>query len=326
MNTRHVIAPALAAIVVAGLAHATVTAAADYPAKPVSFIVHSSPGSGTDVTARTMANILEQEKIVNQRVVIENRTGGSGVVAINHVASRTGDPYTIWIVAANVVIGQPMRAKMKITYKDFTPIAMLAKDPSVIAVRAESPYLSIKDLVAAAKAKPKGIIAGASSVGGAGHITASMFATGAGVQFSHVFFKGGAEAVVAALGGHVDFVAENPSEVFALAQAKKLRLLGAATERRLATFPDVPTLKELGIDAVFELGRGVLGPKDIPRDVVKYWVAALDRMVKTPAWKKYVQDHQMVETFLNDAELAKFLDDMAGPLTQTMTSLGLLKE
>ena len=316
----------LPGIFLAGIVHGAVALAADYPVKPVAFIVHSSPGSGTDVTARTLANILEQDKIVPQRAIIENKTGGSGAVAINYVASRAGDPYTIWIVAANVVIGQPLRAKMKVTYKDFTPIAMLAKDPSVIAVRAESPYRTVKDLVAAAKEKPKGIIGGASSVGGAGHITAAMFATGAGVQFNHVFFKGGAEAVVAALGGHVDFVAENPSEVFALAQAKKLRLLATATERRLATFPDVPTLRELGIDAVFEIGRGVFGPKDIPRDVVKYWVVAMERMVKTPAWKKYVQDHQMVETFLNDAEMAKFLDDMAGPLTQTMTSLGLLKD
>jgi putative tricarboxylic transport membrane protein len=326
MAVKNLLALSLSVIVVAGIAHAPIAAAAEYPDKPVSFIVHSSPGSGTDVTARTMANILEQEKIVRQRVVIENKTGGSGVVAINYVMGKTGDPYTIWIVAANVVIGQPMRAKMKVTYKDFTPIAMLAKDPSVIAVRAESPFKTVKDLIAAAKEKPKGIIAGASSVGGAGHITAAMFATGAGVQFGHVFFKGGAEAVVAALGGHVDFVAENPSEVFALAQAKKLRLLGTATDRRLATFPDVPTLRELGIDAVFEIGRGVFGPKDLPRDVVKYWGAALEKMVKTPAWKKYLQDHQMVETFLNDGEMAKFLDDMAGPLTQTMTSLGLLKE
>jgi putative tricarboxylic transport membrane protein len=102
----------LPAILSACIVPATIVAAAEYPAKPVSFIVHSSPGSGTDVTARTMAAILEQEKIVSQRVVIENKTGGSGVVAINYVMGKTGDPYTIWIVAANVVIGQPMRAKM----------------------------------------------------------------------------------------------------------------------------------------------------------------------------------------------------------------------
>lgn len=326
MTAKKTLATALFGILAANVLHVSGAAAQEYPAKPVSFIVHSSPGSGTDVTARTIANILEKEKLVRQRVVIENKTGGSGAVAISYVAGKTADPYTIWIVAANVVIGQPLRAKMKVTYKDFTPIAMLAKDPSIIAVRADSPYKTVKDLVTAAREGPKPIIAGVASVGGAGHITTAMLATGAGVKFSHVFFKGGAEAVVALLGGHVDFVAENPSEVFPLLQAKQLRLIGTATERRLADFPEVPTLKELGINAVFEIGRGVFGPKDIPRDVVRYWGTALEKMVKTPAWKKYVQDHQMVESFMNDAELARFLDDMAGPLTQTMTSLGLLKE
>jgi len=314
------------ALVAAFLSAASVASAQDYPVKPVTFIVHSAPGSGTDVTARTIADILEKEKLVRQRVVVENRSGGSGVVAINYVASRAGDPYTIWIVAANVVIGQPLRAKLPVTYKDFTPIALLAKDPSVIAVRADSPYKSVKDLVAAARSGPKPLVAGVSSVGGAGHVATTMFASSAGVKFSTVFFKGGSEAVVALAGGHLDFVAENPSEVFPLLQAKQLRLIGTATEKRLADFPDVPTLRELGINSVFEIGRGVFGPKDIPREVVRYWGAALEKMAKTPAWRKYLQDNQMVEAYLNEADFARFLDESAAPLVQTMTSLGLLKE
>ena len=300
-------------------------AAAEYPSKPVSFIVHSSPGSGTDVTARTLAQILEREKILPQRVLIENRTGGSGMVALNHVASRAGDPYTIWIVAANVVIGQPLRAKANVSYKDFTPIAMLAMDPSVLAVRADSPYRTLKDLVSAAKEKPNAVVAGVSSVGGAGHITSAMFAMEAGATLNYVFFKGGSDAVVAAMGGHVNFVAENPSELFALAHAKKLRLLATATDKRLASFPDVPTLKELGLNVKFELGRGVMGPKDLSQDIVKYWTSTLEKAVRTPDWKKYVNDHQMVEMYLNDVEWTRFLEDSAAPLVQTMTSLGLLK-
>jgi putative tricarboxylic transport membrane protein len=307
------------------LAMALPAAAAEYPSKPVSFIVHSSPGSGTDVTARTLAQVLEREKILPQRIVIENRTGGSGLVALNHVASRPGDPYTIWIVAANVVIGQPLRAKANVTYKDFTPIAMLAMDPSVIAVRADSPHRTLKDLVSAAREKPNAVVAGVASVGGAGHITAAMFAMEAGATLNYVFFKGGADAIVAAMGGHVDFVAENPSELFALAHAKKMRLLATATDKRLASFPEVPTLKELGLDVKFELGRGVLGPKDLSRDIVAYWNVALEKAVRTPEWKKYVNDHQMVEMYLDAAEWTRFLDEAAAPLVRTMTTLGLLK-
>jgi putative tricarboxylic transport membrane protein len=183
----------------------------------------------------------------------------------------------------------------------------------------------LKDLLSAARDKPNAIVAGVSSVGGAGHITAAMFAMEGGATLNYVFFKGGADAVVAAMGGHVDFVAENPSELFALAHAKKLRLLATATDKRLASFPDLPTLREFGLNVKFELGRGVLGPKDLSRDTVKYWNAALERAVRTPEWKKYVTDHQMVEMFLNDVEWTRFLDEAAAPLERTMTSLGLLK-
>jgi putative tricarboxylic transport membrane protein len=301
-------------------------AAQEYPTKEITLVVHSSAGGGTDLTARAIADTLTKENIVSQPIIVDNKTGGSGAVAIKFMAeTAVGNPYILWNNTATVALIQSRRANLPYTFRDFTPIAMLAKDPGVVAVAAGSPYKNLTELVAAAKAEPKKIRIGISALGGAGHIIAGMLAKTTGSEFSYVSFKSGGEAASALLGGHVDLICENPNEMLSLVESGKIRLIAATTEERLPDFKDVPTAKEQGVDLVFELGRFFFGPKDIDQAVVTYWEDALERMTKTDRWQKIVAENQMVPAFMTGQAFRQYLEAQSAPMIDTLINLGVIK-
>lgn len=303
------------------------SSAQDYPSKAITVVVHSSAGGGTDLTARKVADTLTGEGIVDQPMVVENRTGGSGAVAIQYMATEAvGNPYILWNNTSTTALIQPRRANLPYSWEDFTPIAMLAQDPGVVGVSVDSPYESLAELIEDAKANPKKVRVGISALGGSGHIIAAMLARETGAEFSYVSFNSGGEAVAALLGGHVDLVCENPSELLSLLEAGRLRLIAATTDERLEDFPDVPTAREQGIDVSFDTGRFIFGPDEIDPEVVSYWENALAEMVETEAWKKYVKDNQMVSAFMIGDEFRQYLAARQKPMIDALISVGVIKE
>lgn len=316
-----------AALGLATAVSAPSAAAQDYPSSPIAVVVHSAAGGGTDLTARKVVDILTGEGLVKQPMVVENRTGGSGAVAIQYMATQAvGNPYIIWNNTSTTALIQPRRANLPYTWEDFTPIAMLAQDPGVVGVSADSPYQSLAQLIEDAKANPKKVRVGISALGGSGHIIAAMLAQATGAEFSYVSFNSGGEAVAALLGGHVDVVCENPSELLTLLQAGRLRLIAATTDKRLEDFPDVPTAQEQGIDVSFDTGRFIFGPKGISPEVVTYWERVLGQMVETDAWKQYVKDNQMVPAFMIGEEFRQYLAAREKPMIDALISVGVIKQ
>lgn len=296
------------------------------PAQPVKFVVHTGPGSGADLFARQIAEIIKQEALLPVAVEVLNKGGGGGAVAINFLAERKGDP-TYLMSITNVFLTTPLRQKGLPTYREFRPVAVMAHDTNAIQVLAASPYKTINDLLDAARARPKKITHAFGAFGGTDHIIGYQLGKASGAQFNYVAFKGGGEATTALLGGHVDFVTGNPGETRAHVAAGRLRVLAVVGDKRLPVFPEVPTLKELGIDlgGTFAVFRGFVAPADVPREAVEAYAAVLRKVMEAPAWKGYVAANDLAEEFLGPAQMAKFLEARNAGLAAVLAELALVK-
>lgn len=295
-----------------------------FPTKPLEFVVHTNPGDGADIFMRTLADALQKEGIIKQPINVVNKVGGSGAVMMGYIAAKAGDPH--YLMPAQVsLLTTPMRNNLGVTYKDFTPVALLVTDEMVIVVRNESPFKNMRDLIEAAKKQEKAVSQGGGVFGGSDSILGYLIEKAMGVKFNFITFKGGGEAVVALLGGNCDFIAMNPSEVLGQVEAKKMRLLAVAGDKRLDIFPDVPTLKEQGIDVVFQSFRGVAAPKDIPKEALASLEEAMKKACETESWKKYVKDNALANNYKNSADFSRYLDEQNAMYERVYKEMGVLK-
>ncbi len=297
----------------------------DYPTKAVEFVVHTSPGDGIDLMLRTAQDIINKEKMVSQTINVINKTGGSGATAMGYIASKANDPHFL-VSTQPSGITTPLRNKMDVSYKDFTPIAMMMSESSVIVVRNESPLKSMADLIAAAKKAPKSVSMGSGVMGAADTVLGHLVAKATGVEFNVIPSPdGGGANMVKLLGGNVDFIVTNPSEAVGQLEAKKVRVLAISSAKRSPELPDVPTLKEQGIDVEFDSFRGIMGTKGMSPEIVAYWEGVFEKVTKTPAWAKYLKDSVVMDTFMKHEDLSKYLDNQQKMYTNVLGDMGLLK-
>ena len=229
--------------------------AGNYPEKPITLIVQSSAGGGSDIFARTLAAAIQKEKLLPQPIVVENKPGGSGGIAYAYVAGKKKDPYYI-LTATPSFLTTPLLGMTPVGLKDFTPIANFAFDEFMLMVGVGSKFKSLNEIVAYAKANPKKITIGGTQFGGSDSIAIYPIEKAAGVQFNYIVFNSGGEVNAALLGGHVDMASTNPGEALELYKAGKVKILGVLSEKRLAVAPEIPTMKEQGINALFVQNRG----------------------------------------------------------------------
>ena len=206
---------------------------AGFPDKPIEFTVPFAAGGGSDIMARTIAAIIEKEKILPQPLVVVNRAGASGVLGYMHVAQKTGDPYLL-TTATNSFTIQPLLGKMKADYRDYSLIAGLALDEFVLVVPANSPYKTVRDLIDGARRAAKEVKIGGTSAPSIDTIITHLVEKATGVQLNFIAFKSGGEVMTALLGSHIDVASANPGEALTQIQAKKARVLAAASTKRLA--------------------------------------------------------------------------------------------
>lgn len=308
---------------------ATEKPASKYPERDITLIIQSSPGGGSDLFARTFANAVTNNKLLPAVVVPQNMPGASGAVAYAYVAEKAGDPYFL-LNASGTFITTPILGQgtdaAKVNYTQFTPIAALAMDELVVAVKADSKYATLKDLVDAAVAKPDAVIAGGTEAGSPDSISYHLIEKATGAKFNYVVFDGGDEVNAALLGGNVDVAIGNPGDFMELYKAGKVRLIGVFSPERLVTLPDVPTVKEQGIDATYELTRGFVAPKGIPAEDVAILEKAIQAYMKTSEWKNYVTENNLTEKYLSGPEFLKFLEDSTTMHTQILQEMGVINQ
>lgn len=291
------------------------------PTRPIELVVHGGPGSGNDVFGRALVSVIEQEKLAPVRVQVANKPGGGSTTAANYVFSKKGDPHVLGVFT-NIWLTDPLvQTEAKARLQEMTPIARVVVEPALVVVRADSPYKSLQDFVAAAKEKPGQLKQSGGSVTARENIVRQLLQGVSGARWTFISFPSGGERVAALLGGHVDIMIMEPSEAGEQVRAGKLRVVAQVTEKRLEGFKDVPTLKEAGFDVPnVPQTRGLVGPPDMPADAVAYYEELILKATQAPGWQKYLQDNHFEGAYLKAQETRAFLDQYESQIR------GLLQE
>ena len=327
-NIRIIILSILAVSVLA-LAPAISGAASFVPTRPIEFVCFASPGGGSGIFAEMVGGIMEKEKIVPVPMPRIYKSGGGFAVGMAYLAEKKGNPHFLGSTA-NPFILTPLAVtisgKKTVTHKDFTQIAILAFDEMAVVVKYDSPYKNLKELIAAAKAKPKSIKFGGTNVGSTDSLLVASLAKAAGVEFNFIAFQGGGEVNAALLGGHIDAMSSNPTEMLPQIEGKTMRMLAVAAEKRMGGFKDLPTMKELGFNVVFNTFRGITAPAGISPEAVAYYENAAKKLSETAAFKKYIADNDMTPVYMNSAQATKYMDNFADQATGLLKDLGIVKK
>ena len=260
-----------------------------WPQKPVRFIVPFPPGGATDISARLLGEKLSQ--IWGQQVVIENRGGAGGGVGAAEAARAAPDGYTLFFPSGSVVTAnQHIYAKLNYDpEKDFVPITNVVSGPQVVAVPASSPYKTVKDLIDAAKASPGKLTFGHAGIGSQTHLAAESLGHAAGVQFTHVPYKGESAALADLMGGQIQLATSNFAASAALAREGKIRALAVTSKERNPQLPDVPPASDVLPDFESQGWFGLMAPTGTPREVIEKVYRDSARIIHTEDFRARVE-------------------------------------
>ena len=303
MNRRLALSAALSATFVsfaAAPAHA-----ADFPTHAVEIIVPFNAGGGTDALARAFAD--NARKHLAQAFVVNNKPGASGVIGWSDVVNSKPDGYKLALMTVELTI-LPHLGLSKFGVDEFTPIARLNYDPAAITVKADAPWNTVEEFVAAAKKANGEMKMGNSGNGSIWHLAAASVEDKTGARFSHIPYPGAAPAVLSLLGGHIDAVAVSPAEVAPHLASGKLKMLGVMADQRLKAFDKVPTLKERGIDVSIGAWRGLGAPKGTPKDVIEILKTATQKTMAEPAMREAMDKLALGYSYGDDVAFKDTMD------------------
>jgi len=258
-------------------------AQAGYANQPIKVIVPFPPAGGTDVVTRLLTEKLRAS--TGWTLIVDNKPGAGGNIGMDAVAKSKPDGYTLGMgQTANLAINPTLYTKMPYdAAKDFAPVALVAGQPVLLVVNSSSPYKSLADLVAAAKAKPGSLTMASAGNGTVGHLTGEVFARQAGIKSVHIPYKGAGPAATDLLGGQVDFYFATPQTVVSFIKSGKLRALAVSSSKRLPMLPQTPTIAESGYKG-FEANdwKVLMAPAGTPADVVKRLNAEVEKAMAKP--------------------------------------------
>jgi tripartite-type tricarboxylate transporter receptor subunit TctC len=276
---------------IAALATTTAFAQGDYPNKPIKLIVPFPPAGGTDTLSRAIAQSIATD--TKWTIVVENRPGAGGNIGLDAAAKSPPDGYSIAMgQTANLAVNPALYSSMPFDpLKDFAPIALLSSQPLIVVVSAASPYKTLKDLVDAAKKNPGKVNMASAGNGTIGHIGGELFQRRAGIKMTHVPYKGAGAAVTDIMGGSVETIFGNSQSVGGLISGGRLRPLAVTSPKRLAAFPDVPTVAESGYPG-FEAATwsGLVAPAGTPKPIIDKLNVAANKALGTAEMKKRLAD------------------------------------
>ncbi len=314
-------------IAVAALCAAVLSLAAhaqSYPSRPITMISPFPPGGISDLTARPFAAAMT--RLLGESVVVENKAGAGGAVGYAHVARAAPDGYTIMMALSSVAIipvaDEVNGRQPTYTMADFTPIALVSADPTVLMAPANGPWKSLKDLVADAKARPGKISFSTSGIYGTTHTCFEMFLQAAGIRMLHVPYKGGGPSMAAALSGEVMLTAQSPGVANPHVKSGKMRLLASWGGKRTAALPDVPTLKELGYDAEFYIWAAVLAPAGLPPQVAERLRSVSREVASQPEFQKAMAGMNTPIDYRDGAAFKAFLEADSKRLADVVRRMG----
>jgi tripartite-type tricarboxylate transporter receptor subunit TctC len=291
-------------------------------------VVPFPPGGVAEIVGRPLASIME--KSLKQPIVLINRPGAGGAVGMASVAKGPADGYTILMGLSSISIF-PVSDRVQgrqpaYELRDFAPIALVTADPTVLVVRADGPYKTVKDFVDAAKANPGKINYSSSGVYGTLHVAMEIFADAAGIKLFHVPYQGGGPAVTALLGGQVEALASGPAAAIGQIKGGKMRALASWSTERLKLLPEIPTFKELGYDAEFYIWTGIFVPVSTPPAVIQKLRTAVKDAATSEDFKAAMEKVSTPVAYLDAPEFAKYWERDAARLKTAVEKIGKVEE
>ena len=299
------------------------------PERPVEIIVTCQAGCGPDVAARVIQKIWQDHGLVQVPAVVVNKAGGGGAVAYGYLQQKPGDGHAIVLSGAGAVVNSIMGRG--VGYKDITPLAMMAAEYVGIAVRADSPVASGRQLMDILKKDPQAAVFGISnSLGNANHQAIALALKVQGIppaKAKTVVFQSGAQSTTALLGGHVQVVPASVGLWVSPLKAGQVRLIAVSAPKRMGgDFALVPTWREQGVDAVVSVWRMITAPPGLTPAQAAFWRDALKKTTETAEWKRDLETHYQSDEFMAGAELDRALDALYIELKSLLTDLDLAKK
>jgi tripartite-type tricarboxylate transporter receptor subunit TctC len=281
----------------------------DYPGRPVTIMVGFGAGGSSDVGVRILAEALK--KVLGQPVLVENRPGaGSQVMLTDFKNNAKPDGYTMALInipQLQTIVFDPTR-KAAFAITDFQPVANHVQDPGAILVRAESPFKTLEDFLNEAKAKPGQVKVSTTGIGSDDHLAVLDVQRKANVRFNIVHLQDTPTALKNALGGHIDVDFDNVGGFLPTVKSGQARLLAVMDDRRFPDLPDVPTMRERGIDLVSSSTRGYVFPAGTPMEIVKYMAEAIRKAMDDPDHVKRMKESGLTLKFMGIEEYGKFIE------------------
>jgi len=294
-------------------------------------IAPAGAGGGWDFTCRSVAQVMQDLRIVTQPIRVTNMTGGGGGVAYaNVVTQRSDDPNLIVAASPSTTLRLAQGQYSRFTERDVRWLGAVAADFGLVAVKADAPWKTMQELVAAWKADPAKItVGGGSAVGGQGHMKVMLLARAAGIDpraIKYVPFDGGGQALTSLLGGFIQVFPGDASELRAQLEAGTVRVLAVMSPRRLpGAFANVPTLRELGFNVDWVVWRGFYVPKNMPIEAYEFWVRALRQVERSPEWARVREQNSLGQFFMAGAEFQVFIDRQVNQFRNLSRELGLIR-
>ncbi len=318
MRARRVVALVLA---LAGALAAGSLALAAYPERPVKLIIPWAAGGDTDATQRPFAEIAK--KYLDQPLVVVNITGASGTVGAREAKGAPPDGYTVLSIH-DYIHATYWTGVSDIVYKDFDPVCLITTTPEIMTAHGKAPWSSMKELVADAKKRPAEITVGA-TLGSTSHLFPAKIEQLAGIKLKYVSYEGLAPRMTAILGGHIQLTDSNLTQLDKV-RAGQLKFLGTATEKRHPDIPDVPTLREQGIDLVYGVNRGYVVPKGTPEPAVAKLEELCQKVSTDPAFVEAMKKQGTDVNFLGRKAYAEFMAKQDAWTAELVQALGLKRK
>ncbi|GAA3915788.1 tripartite tricarboxylate transporter substrate binding protein [Streptomyces lacrimifluminis] len=297
----------------------------DKPVTGLRIMVPNTPGSGYDVTARTVAQVMQDSKVASGAQVY-NLPGAGGTVGLQRLVNEKGNGKLAMQMGLGVV-GSSYTSKSAATLTDTTPLAKLIEEAGAIVVSKDSPYKTIDDLVTAWKKDPKKVaVGGGSSPGGPDHLLPMQLAEAVGIEpkkVNYISYDGGGELLPAILGDKIAFGASGFGEFLDQIEAGQVRVLAVTSEKPIDAVKDAPTLVDSGIDLVFTNWRGIVAPPGITDEQKKTWVDSLTTMHDSEQWKAELTKRGWTDAFITGDEFGSFLKEQDKSVADLLTELGL---
>ena len=318
----------MALLVALGIAAPAYAQSVWKPSRSVMFIVPNAPGGTSDRAARTLARIMQAHKLIDVPIVIANRSGGNGALALTQLRAHPGDGHVVMIMNS-IIMSAHIAGLSPHSHADFTPLALMVDEYYGVNVRADSPLRAATEMLARLRKTPDALTFGSASPTGDNYISMLMALKKGGIDVKRVktvSFPGGSEIALALLGGHVDVTHSGLGNVLPHVREGRMRVLAISGPKRLwGPFADVPTWKEVGVDTTASGWRGVLGPKDLPQPQIAYWEDVLRKVVQMPEWNQDLEDNFWVNAYSSAAETRRRLDREYAEIKQAMSELGMAK-